>query len=226
MKVETLIRYLTMAIVIITAFPIHELAHALVADRLGDHTAREQGRLTMNPFAHLDLFGTLALLLFGFGWAKPVPINPSHFKKPKRDLVLTALAGPLSNLCLAFLLMIVFKVYLSFANMGTTAGIVFGQVIYTILWTNLMLALFNLLPVPPLDGSRVALLLLPRNLYFRVMRYERVILVILLAMVWFGVFNQPLAWLNDSMWQLMGKATGYIDQLAYSIYYSQFVSGV
>ena len=152
MNIETVIRYLTMAVVVVTALPVHELAHGLVADRLGDHTAREQGRLTLNPFAHLDLFGTLALLLFGFGWAKPVPVNPSHFKKPKRDMALTALAGPLSNILLALILMVVFKVYMFYGNMNSTAGLMFGQIIYTILWTNLTLAVFNLLPVPPLDG--------------------------------------------------------------------------
>ncbi len=213
MKVETLIRYLTMAIVIVTAFPIHELAHALVADRLGDHTAREQGRLTMNPFAHLDLFGTLALLLFGFGWAKPVPINPSHFKKPKRDLVLTALAGPLSNLCLAFLLMIVFKVYLSFANMGTTAGIVFGQVIYTILWTNLMLALFNLLPVPPLDGSQLFQAVLPLRARMRMVKYEKYFYIALVLLLYVGILQIPLQFLGNALFQGLNWITIPVDVL-------------
>ena len=105
MNTETVIRYLTMAVVVVTSLPVHELAHGLTANWLGDHTAKDQGRLTLNPFAHLDLFGTLALLLFGFGWAKPVPINPSRFKKPKRDMALTALTGPLSNILLALVLM-------------------------------------------------------------------------------------------------------------------------
>ena len=161
MNIETVIRYLTMAVVVVTALPVHELAHGLVADRLGDHTAREQGRLTLNPFAHLDLFGTLALLLFGFGWAKPVPVNPSHFKKPKRDMALTALAGPLSNILLALILMVVFKVYMFYGNINSTAGLMFGQIIYTILWTNLTLAVFNLLPVPPLDGAKILDAVLP-----------------------------------------------------------------
>ena len=95
---ETIIRYLTMAIVVVTALPVHEAAHGWAADRLGDHTARDAGRLTLNPMAHLDLFGSLALVLFGFGWAKPVPINPSRMRKPRSGLVLTALAGPFSNL--------------------------------------------------------------------------------------------------------------------------------
>ena len=109
MNAEAVIRYLTMAVVVVTALPAHELAHGLAADRLGDHTAREQGRLTLNPFAHLDLFGTLALFLFGFGWAKPIPVNSGHFKKPARDLALTALAGPFANLLLGLFTMVVFK---------------------------------------------------------------------------------------------------------------------
>ena len=140
-------------------------------------------------------------------------------------MALTALAGPAANLILAYLGMVIWKVMYYWAPIND-ATLFAAYFLEYLVYMNVSLAMFNLLPVPPLDGSRVALLLLPRNLYFRVMRYERVILVILLAMVWFGVFNQPLAWLNDSMWQLMGKATGYIDQLAYSIYYSQFVSGV
>ena len=155
MNTETVIRYLTMAVVVVTSLPVHELAHGLTANWLGDHTAKDQGRLTLNPFAHLDLFGTLALLLFGFGWAKPVPINPSRFKKPKRDMALTALTGPLSNILLALVLMAIFKVYMFYGNINSTAGLMFGQIIYTILWTNLTLAVFNLLPVPPLDGAKI-----------------------------------------------------------------------
>lgn len=154
MNTETVIRYLTMAVVVVTSLPVHELAHGLTANWLGDHTAKDQGRLTLNPFAHLDLFGTLALLLFGFGWAKPVPINPSRFKKPKRDMALTALAGPLSNILLALVLMAIFKVYMFYGNINSTAGLMFGQIIYTILWTNLTLAVFNLLPVPPLGWRK------------------------------------------------------------------------
>lgn len=101
------------------------------------------------------------MLLFGFGWAKPIPINPSRFKKPKRDMALTALAGPLSNILLALVLMAIFKVYMFYGNINSTAGLMFGQIIYTILWTNLTLAVFNLLPVPPLDGAKILDAVLP-----------------------------------------------------------------
>ncbi len=124
MNAEAVIRYLTMAVVVVTALPAHELAHGLAADRLGDHTAREQGRLTLNPFAHLDLFGTLALFLFGFGWAKPIPVNSGHFKKPARDLALTALAGPFANLLLGLFTMVVFKVYVFYGDMNSTSGLI------------------------------------------------------------------------------------------------------
>ena len=213
MNIETVIRYLTMAVVVVTALPVHELAHGLVADRLGDHTAREQGRLTLNPFAHLDLFGTLALLLFGFGWAKPVPVNPSHFKKPKRDMALTALAGPLSNILLALILMVVFKVYMFYGNMNSTAGLMFGQIIYTILWTNLTLAVFNLLPVPPLDGANILDAVLPLSFQMKMRKYEKYFYIALILLLYLGFLQIPLNFLGDMLFSGLNWATAPVDLL-------------
>ena len=189
---ETIIRYLTMAIVVVTALPVHEAAHGWAADRLGDHTARDAGRLTLNPMAHLDLFGSLALVLFGFGWAKPVPINPSRMRKPRSGLVLTALAGPFSNLLMAGAVMVIFKFYLHFGNTATSSGILFTQIIYTVLQTNLTLAVFNLLPVPPLDGSTLLTALLPVSWRMKLHKYERVFYVILILLLYLGVLRIPM----------------------------------
>lgn len=213
MNNETVIRYLTMAVVVVTALPVHELAHGLVADRLGDHTAREQGRLTLNPFAHLDLFGTLALLLFGFGWAKPVPVNPGHFKKPKRDMALTALAGPASNVLLALLLMVIFKVYMFYGNIGSAAGLMFGQIIYTILWTNLTLAVFNLLPVPPLDGAKILNAVLPFSFQIKMRKYEKYFYVALVLCLYLGFLQIPLHFLGDMLFRGLNWATAPVDLL-------------
>lgn len=153
----TVIEYLPFILMVIISLPIHELAHGFIAYKLGDDTAYYQGRLTLNPFAHLDLFGTLSMIIFKFGWAKPVPINPMRFKCNMRlGMALTALAGPVSNLLLALLFMILSKgAYL----LGGTTEIIFfyflNWLFFIMMQSNLLLAFFNLLPIPPLDGSRI-----------------------------------------------------------------------
>ncbi len=213
MNAEAVIRYLTMAVVVVTALPAHELAHGLAADRLGDHTAREQGRLTLNPFAHLDLFGTLALFLFGFGWAKPIPVNSGHFKKPARDLALTALAGPFANLLLGLFTMVVFKVYVFYGDMNSTSGLMFGQVIYTILWTNLTLSVFNLLPVPPLDGSKILDAVLPFSIRMKIKKAEKFFYVALILLLYLGFLQIPLNFLSNLLFSGLNWATAPVDFL-------------
>ncbi len=213
MNAEAVIRYLTMAVVVVTALPAHELAHGLAADRLGDHTAREQGRLTLNPFAHLDLFGTLALFLFGFGWAKPIPVNSGHFKKPARDLALTALAGPFANLLLGLFTMVVFKVYVFYGDMNSTSGLMFGQVIYTILWTNLTLSVFNLLPVPPLDGSKILDAVLPFSIRMKIKKAEKFFYVALILLLYMGFLQIPLNFLSNLLFSGLNWATAPVDFL-------------
>ena len=210
---ENLIRYLTMAVVVVTALPVHEAAHGWVADRLGDRTARNAGRLTLNPLAHLDLFGSLALVLFGFGWAKPVPVNPSQMRKPKSGLVLTALAGPASNILMAGIVMILFKVYLNFAPVGTASGVVFGQIIYTVLQTNLTLAVFNLLPVPPLDGSTLLTALLPVKWRMKLIKLEKVFYIALILLLYLGVLQIPMNWAAKLLFNGLDRVTVWVDLL-------------
>ena len=151
------ITILIRALVLVTAMPVHECAHGLVADKLGDHTARSAGRLTLNPFHHLDLTGSLLLLLAGFGWAKPVPVNPYYFTKirnRKAGIALTALAGPVSNLLMALVAMLIAKGLLLLPVSGTAVSFLF-TIFLVVCQTNLGLAVFNLIPIHPLDGSRV-----------------------------------------------------------------------
>ena len=198
---------------------LHELSHGFVAWRLGDPTAKNAGRLTLNPIKHLDLFGLLMMLIAKVGWAKPVPVDMRYFKHPKQGMALTALAGPAANLLLAYLGMVAWKILYYWAP--TTMITVFAaRFLQYLVMMDVGLAVFNLIPIPPLDGSRILLVVLPQRIYFQIMRYERVIFVILLAAVWAGVLDGVLGTFNDVVWDLLDLGTGYIDQIAYSAYYA------
>ena len=157
---------------------VHETCHGLAAYALGDPTAKRQHRLSLNPLRHIDWFGLAAMLLVGFGWAKPVPVNPNYFKNPKRGMALTALAGPLSNMLLAL------AALLSVRLLWVSA--IGDGVLRFLLQTALLsigLGLFNLIPIPPLDGSKVLFALLPENAYRFVLRYERYGMILLWVLV-------------------------------------------
>ncbi len=193
---ETLLfTFLSYAMVILLALPVHELAHGYVADKLGDHTARWNGRLTMNPFAHLDIMGTLMIFLFGVGYAKPVPVNPRNFRNYKTGMALTALAGPVSNLLMAFLSMAVLRGFYAFLPYGTalTIAITFFQQFALI---NISLAIFNLLPIPPLDGFRIVANLLPSKWSYYVDRYQMYITMAVMLLVFSGVLSRPISYLS------------------------------
>ena len=179
------------------ALTVHECAHGYAAWRLGDPTARSLGRLSLNPLRHLDPIGTLCMILLRFGWAKPVPINTRYFKKPRRDMAITALCGPLSNFLLAFFgaflyaaLFTVFHALLAEVTVSRTVFLVLQYTLnffYIFHFVNLTLGLFNCLPIPPLDGSRFFMLLLPPRVHYAIMRYERIISVVLMVLVFLGV---------------------------------------
>ena len=210
--IQSLYRYLIYGIALLTALPFHECAHAWTANKLGDPTARINGRMTLNPLAHLDPFGALLMIFTGIGWAKPVPINARNFKHPKWEMAISSLAGPVSNLLLAYLSMILWKIttIVSYYHSGF-----FVQNLITIFATmvsiNIGLAVFNFIPIPPLDGSRILSLFLPERTYFSIMRYERYAMLALMIAVYFGHLDGPLGFFRHLALNSINFLTGWID---------------
>lgn len=209
MNTERIIEFLARAAVLLVALPVHESAHGLVSYWLGDPTAKNAGRITLNPIRHLSLIGSLCLLVAGVGWARPVPVDPRYYRKPKRDMALTALAGPVSNFLMAILAMVLLKLYmlLLFNGKLTDFGFMF---FYYMVYTNIALSIFNMLPIPPFDGSRIFLTFLPRKWYFGVMKYERYIMIGLMIILSIGLLSKPLGFLYGGVFDLLDWATGWI----------------
>ena len=166
---------------------IHETCHGLVAYALGDPTAKRAHRLSLNPLRHIDWIGFVMMIVAGFGWAKPVPVNPNYFKKPKQGMALTALAGPVSNFVLAVLAMLISKAIYLYAPYSAAMDVVFSFCLYTLAPLSIGLGLFNLIPIPPLDGSKVLAAFLPDRQYITLMRYERYGIVVLLVLSFVGI---------------------------------------
>lgn len=174
--------------VILFSLTIHEYAHALVAYRLGDDTAKRQGRLSLNPLVHLDVLGTLLLFIVHFGWAKPVPVDPKNFRNPKKDMLMVAIAGPISNILTAIAAAVILKaLFENFAAIppGSGADVAVRMLVW-FMYIGIVLAVFNMIPVPPLDGSRVLYGLLPDSLAYRYARFETYGIFILFAFFLFG----------------------------------------
>lgn len=190
--------------VVFCATPLHEYAHALIAVKLGDDTPRNMGRLTIDPKAHIDLIGALMIFLVGFGYAKPVQVRMRNFKKPKRDMAIVALAGPVSNLLQAFVFIFIygFCVFLQSKYIAVTVAGYMSIFFFYAAVININLAIFNLLPIPPLDGSRLATALLPSHIYYKIMAYERYIQIGLFVLLFTGILSTPLSFLSGAITQL------------------------
>ena len=197
---------IALPIVIVVSLSIHEYAHGLVSYGLGDPTAKNVGRLTLNPIKHLNPIGTLCMLLFGFGWAKPVPVDPRYYKKPKTGMALCGLAGPAINLIIGVRAYIWYNVAVWLAvnpavlnsiplihfipeTVFVTAYLFITQLLFIVGYYNVILAVFNLIPIVPLDGLRLLYAFLPDKYYFGLMKHERVIMFVMLALLWIGIFD-------------------------------------
>jgi Zn-dependent protease len=210
MNTNFLFKILTHIIVLLIAFPIHECAHALIANKLGDPTAKNLKRITLNPFAHIDIVGTILMLFTGFGWAKSVPINPMNFKRPRIGLALSALAGPISNLLVAYISIILCKITAYAVPYNSVSQLIYLILHYSVL-ININLAIFNFLPIPPLDGSKIIGLFMSDESYFKFLRFGQMISFLLIFLIFFGALDKPLDFLNSAIFKAIDYGTIYID---------------
>lgn len=198
---------------------LHELSHGYVAYRLGDDTAKRAGRLTLNPIRHLDPVGLLMMLVFRVGWAKPVPVNMYRFKNPKRGMAITALAGPVSNVLITLVFLLLYGA-LYVPLRGSSVGGYFLEMIELTAYMSLGLAAFNLIPLPPLDGSKVLFALMSDESYYKLMRYERYGTIIMILLVATGVLGKPLdtavEWLYNALIPIAQAGCDIIYNLFYS----------
>lgn len=202
--VDIVVSILSSLAVIFLTMPIHEFAHAYAATRLGDPTPRYTGRLTLNPFKHIDYFGALCIILFGFGYAKPVQVNPRNFDNPKTGMALTAFAGSASNILLAFVAVFISAPIQRMAYTLSSEAIYYVSLFfYYIAAINISLAVFNLIPVPPLDGSRLLAVVLPDRLYYKLMQYERYLYYLVLLLIATDVLDRPLSMITSRLMQLI-----------------------
>ena len=197
---------ITRVFVLLVCFPVHECAHAWTADRLGDSTGRQRGRISLNPFRHLDYMGTISILLIGVGYAKPVPVNTGRFRHRKRDYALTALAGLVSNLLMAVVFLLILRAIAFSSMLEDYKQLTIGLLTYAA-YINVSLAVFNLLPIPPLDGSRVITALLPDHAYDNILRSERyamgILLIAIMALSRMGF--SPISFLTGRVFYFLYK---------------------
>ena len=216
------LQIITKILIIFLVLPIHECAHAWAAHKMGDETAAYSGRLTLNPLAHIDILGALSLLITGFGWAKPVPINPLMFKKLRFGIAITAAAGPLSNLAVSFIAMIIYRIVLSLpggsgyflSSAGDiTGGFVILYILQFFILVNIGLAIFNLIPIPPLDGSKIISYFTSAKLDRWIYEHQLIVNAVFFAVIITGILSKPLNIIGGYVYDLFWFITNFIPKL-------------
>ena len=212
--ISAIVYIISSLMVIFLVMPLHEWAHGFVAYKLGDRTAKLQGRLTLNPLAHVDYIGAAMILLIGFGWAKPVPVDPRYFKKPKRDMALTALAGPVSNLLAAIVSGLIFNIIMTiliktnaYYSIEGSAMLYVLSFFYYLMMINVSLAVFNFIPIPPLDGSKILMAFLPDKAVIWILQRERYLSLGLFILIMLGGLNGVLTVANNFFYGIVSWLT-------------------
>lgn len=216
---STIIRILLSLPIVLLSLSMHEMAHGYIASKLGDPTAKNLGRVTLNPIKHLDPIGFICMVLFGIGWANPVPINSRYFKNPRRDMALSAAAGPISNIILSIIFAVLLKLTYSFlvpvvlTNPSESSFLILEILISFLLLgvrLNITLAVFNLIPIPPFDGSRILYVFLPPKYYFGVMKYERYIAIGIMLLLFLGVLDPAISFVSNTIMKLIFLPLGLL----------------
>lgn len=211
MNVAVFIKYFARILTVFLILPLHECAHAWVAKKMGDDTASLSGRITVNPLAHIDIIGCILIVLTGFGWAKPVPINPSRMKDSRLGITLTALAGPVSNLLAAFVMMVVLQILYGLGVFELSANMSYLLLLLKFfVQVNIGLAVFNLIPIPPLDGDKVLSYFTPWKYKMWMQQHQQIISIVFLIILVTGILSTPLGWIDSKIYTFFYNITKWI----------------